>query len=188
MDRRSLIKHAGVAGVLAAGVAPAVHAQAAIRWRLASSFPKPLDTIYGGAEVFAKKVSDMTAGKFQLSVHAGGELMPPFGVVDGVQQGSVEMGHTVPYYYFGKNEAFAIGAAIPFGMNSRQQKAHCALPDDAEGLLRMAMTELHLSARAYDRILKVARTIADLASSDRILADHIAEAIQFRSLDREVWG
>ena len=123
MDRRSLMKHAGIAGVLGAGIAPAVHAQAAIRWRLASSFPKPLDTIYGGAEVFAKKVSDMTAGKFQISVHAGGELMPPFGVVDGVQQGSVEMCHTVPYYYFGKNEAFAIGAAIPFGMNSRQMSA-----------------------------------------------------------------
>jgi TRAP-type mannitol/chloroaromatic compound transport system substrate-binding protein len=123
MDRRSLIKHAGIAGVLAAGIAPAVHAQAAIRWRLASSFPKPLDTIYGGAEVFAKKVSDMTAGKFQISVHAAGELMPAFGVVDGVQQGSVEMCHTVPYYYFGKNEAFAIGAAIPFGMNSRQMSA-----------------------------------------------------------------
>jgi TRAP-type mannitol/chloroaromatic compound transport system substrate-binding protein len=56
MDRRSLIKHAGIAGVLAAGAAPAVHAQQAIRWRLASSFPKSLDTIYGGAEVFAQKV------------------------------------------------------------------------------------------------------------------------------------
>ena len=123
MDRRSLIKHAGIAGVLSAGIAPAVHAQAAVRWRLASSFPKPLDTIYGGAEVFAKKVSDMTGGKFQISVHAAGELMPAFGVIDGVQQGSVEMAHTVPYYYFGKNDAFAIGAAIPFGMNSRQMSA-----------------------------------------------------------------
>jgi TRAP-type mannitol/chloroaromatic compound transport system substrate-binding protein len=55
MDRRSLIKNAGIAGVLAAGIAPAVHAQAAIRWRLASSFPKSLDTIYGGAEVFARR-------------------------------------------------------------------------------------------------------------------------------------
>ena len=59
MDRRSLIKHAGIAGVLAAGAAPAVHAQAAIRWRLASSFPKALDTIYGAADVFAKKVGEM---------------------------------------------------------------------------------------------------------------------------------
>jgi TRAP-type mannitol/chloroaromatic compound transport system substrate-binding protein len=123
MDRRSLIKHSGIAGVLAAGIAPAAHAQAAVRWRLASSFPKPLDTIYGGAEVFANAVKAMSGGKFEISVHAGGELMPPFGVVDGVQQGSVEMCHTVPYYFYGKNPAFAIGAAIPFGMNARQMNA-----------------------------------------------------------------
>ena len=90
MDRRSLIKNAGIAGVLAAGVAPAVHAQAAVRWRLSSSFPKALDTIYGAAEVFAKNVKNMSGGKFEVSVHAGGEITPPFGVVDAVQQGSVD--------------------------------------------------------------------------------------------------
>ena len=120
MDRRSLIKNAGIAGVLAAGVAPAVHAQAAVRWRLASSFPKSLDTIYGGAEVFAKAVKDMSGGTFEISVHAGGELMPPFGVVDGVQNGTVDMCHTVPYYFYGKNPAFALGSAVPFGLNARQ--------------------------------------------------------------------
>ncbi len=124
MQRRSFVHGAGIAGVLAAGVAPAVvHAQANVRWRLASSFPKALDTIYGGADVFAKRVSEMTGGKFQISVHPGGELMPALGVVDGVQNGTVEMCHTVPYYFFGKNEAFAIGAAIPFGLNSRQMTA-----------------------------------------------------------------
>jgi TRAP-type mannitol/chloroaromatic compound transport system substrate-binding protein len=123
MDRRSLIKNAGIAGVLAAGVAPAVHAQAAVRWRLASSFPKSLDTIFGSAEVFSHAVKEMSGGKFEVSVHAAGELMPAFGVVDGVQNGTVEMAHTAPYYFFGKNEAFAIGGAIPFGMNSRQLTA-----------------------------------------------------------------
>ncbi len=123
MDRRSLIKNAGIAGVLAAGVAPAVHAQAAIRWRLASSFPKSLDTIFGGAENFAKKVSDMSGGKFVISVHAAGELMPAFGVVDGVQNGTVEVAHTAPYYFFGKDETFALACAIPFGLNSRQMTA-----------------------------------------------------------------
>ncbi len=123
MDRRSVIKHTGIAGVLAAGIAPAVHAQAAIRWRLASSFPKPLDTIYGGAETFANAVKAMSGGKFEISVHAAGELMPAFGVVDGVQQGSVEMCHTVPYYFYGKNPAFALGSAIPFGLNARQMTA-----------------------------------------------------------------
>ena len=112
-----------MAGVLAAGVAPAVHAQAAVRWRLSSSFPKPLDTIYGAAEVFAAKVKAMSGGKFEISTHAGGEITPPFGVVDAVQQGSIEMAHTAPYYFHGKNECFALGCAIPFGLNSRQMTA-----------------------------------------------------------------
>jgi TRAP-type mannitol/chloroaromatic compound transport system substrate-binding protein len=123
MDRRSVIKQAGIAGVLAAGIAPAVHAQAAIRWRLASSFPKSLDTIFGAADVFAQQVKLMSGGKFEISVHAAGELMPAFGVVDGVQQGTVEAAHTAPYYFFGKNECFALGCAIPFGLNSRQMTA-----------------------------------------------------------------
>ena len=124
MERRSFIRNTGLAGVLAAGAAPAiVHAQANIRWRLASSFPKALDTIYGAAEVFAKKVGEMSGGKFQISVHAGGELVPPFGVVDGVQNATIEMAHTAPYYFFGKDETFAIGCAIPFGLNSRQMTA-----------------------------------------------------------------
>ena len=124
MQRRAFINHAGLAGVLAAGAAPAiVHAQTQLRWRLASSFPKSLDTIFGAADVFAKKVGEMSGGKFQISVHAGGELMPAFGVVDGVQNGTVEMAHTAPYYFVGKDETFAIGCAIPFGMNSRQMSA-----------------------------------------------------------------
>ncbi|MCT9809754.1 TRAP transporter substrate-binding protein DctP [Acidovorax sp. Be4] len=120
MDRRSILKNAGIAGVLAAAAAPAVHAQPVVRWRIASSFPKSLDTIYGSAEVFARAIKEMSGGKFEVTVHAAGELMPAFGVVDGVQNGTVEMAHTAPYYFFGKNEAFAIGGAIPFGMNSRQ--------------------------------------------------------------------
>ena len=124
MKRRSFVRTAGIAGVLAAGAAPAiVHAQANIRWRLASSFPKSLDTLYGCAEVFAKKVGEMTGGKFQISTHAAGELMPAFGVVDGVQNATVEMAHTAPYYFFGKDPTFALGCAIPFGLNARQMNA-----------------------------------------------------------------
>ncbi|WP_425260557.1 TRAP transporter substrate-binding protein [Rubrivivax sp. RP6-9] len=124
MERRSFVQGAGLAGVLAAGMAPAiVQAQANIRWRLASSFPKSLDTIYGAGDAFAKKVGEMTGGKFQISVHAGGELVPALGIVDAVQNATVECGHTVPYYYFGKDPTFAIGAAIPFGLNSRQMSA-----------------------------------------------------------------
>jgi TRAP-type mannitol/chloroaromatic compound transport system substrate-binding protein len=126
MERRSFVRGAGLAGmagVLAAGVAPAVHAQASIRWRLASSFPKSLDTIFGGAEVFAKKVGEMTGGKFQISTHPSGELMPPLGVLDGVQNGTVEIAHTAPYYFVGKDDTFALGTAIPFGLNARQMNA-----------------------------------------------------------------
>jgi TRAP-type mannitol/chloroaromatic compound transport system substrate-binding protein len=123
MDRRSLIKNAGIAGVLAAGAAPAVHAQATVRWRLASSFPKSLDTLFGGAETFAKAVKSMTGGKFDVSVHPAGELMPAFGVVDGVQNATIEMAHTAPYYFVGKDEAFALGCAVPFGLNARQLDA-----------------------------------------------------------------
>lgn len=124
MERRSFIRNTGLAGVLAAGAAPAfVQAQANIRWRLASSFPKALDTIFGAADVFSKKVGEMSGGKFQISVHAGGELVPPFGVVDGVQNGTIECAHTAPYYFFGKDETFALGCAIPFGLNSRQMSA-----------------------------------------------------------------
>jgi TRAP-type mannitol/chloroaromatic compound transport system substrate-binding protein len=123
MERRFVLKTAGIAGILAAGVAPAVHAQATVRWRIASSFPKSLDTIYGGAETFAHQVRAMSGGKFEISVHAAGELMPAFGVVDAVQGGSIEAAHTAPYYFFGKDETFAIGGAIPFGLNSRQMSA-----------------------------------------------------------------
>jgi TRAP-type mannitol/chloroaromatic compound transport system substrate-binding protein len=124
MERRSFVRSAGLAGVLAAGTAPAiVHAQANIRWRLTSAFPKSLDTIYGAADTFASKVRAMSGGKFEISVHAAGELVPMPGLVDAVQSGTVEMGHTAPYYYFGKNDVFALGCAIPFGLNSRQMTA-----------------------------------------------------------------
>ena len=123
MDRRSVIKNAGIASILAAGVAPAVHAQAALRWRLTSSFPKALDTLFGVNDVFAAKVKDMTGGKFEITTHAAGEIVPAFGTVDATKDGTVEMSNTAPYYYFGKDETFALGCAIPFGLNSRQMTA-----------------------------------------------------------------
>jgi len=123
MDRRSLIKQAGIAGVLAAGAAPAVHAQAAVRWRLASSFPKSLDTIFGSAEKFSQTVKALSGGKFEVSVHPAGELMPAFGVVDAIQNNTIEMAQTAPYYFTGKSPIFAFGCAVPFGLTARQMDA-----------------------------------------------------------------
>ena len=123
MDRRSILQNAGIAGVLAAGVAPAVHAQAAIRWRLASSFPKSLDTIFGAAEDMAKRVGEATGGKFQISVAAGGELMPAFGVVDGVQSATVEMATRRRTTSSARTRPSRSAAPIPFGLNDRQMTA-----------------------------------------------------------------
>ena len=72
-------------------------------------------------------------------------------------------------------------------MGSRELKSYCALDEATLELLRFAMNDLNLSARAYDRILKVGRTIADLAGAENIASEHISEAIQYRSLDRQLW-
>ena len=123
MDKRRFLR-AGLAASAAAVSVPAL-AQASpnVRWRIASSFPKSLDTIYGGAEVLARRVGQITGGKFQISVHAAGELMPAFGVVDAVQGGSIECAHTASYYFVGKSKTFGFETTLPFGMNQRQQIA-----------------------------------------------------------------
>ncbi len=120
MDRRSVIKNAGLAGVLATGIAPAVHAQAAVRWRLASSFPRSLDTIFGSAEMLSKTVKALSGGKFEISVHPAGELMPAFGVVDALQGDNIDMAQTAAYYFTGKDPIFAFSCAVPFGLTTRQ--------------------------------------------------------------------
>ena len=130
VKRRSFLKKAGVG--LAAGSAIAapgiVKAQApaglpSITWRLAASWPKSLDTLYGGAEFMAKRVGEITDGKFQIRTFAAGEIVPALQVLDAVQAGTVEMGHTASYYYFGKDPAFSLATAVCFGMNARQQHA-----------------------------------------------------------------
>jgi len=124
MKRRSFLS--GAAAGAAAGIisAPAVvQANTTIYWRLASSFPKSLDTIYGAAEVMAKRVSALTDGKFNIRVFPGGELVPALQVMDAVQAATVEMGHSASYYYFGKDATFAFDTAVPFGLTARQQTA-----------------------------------------------------------------
>ena len=125
MSRRKFLTGAAAA-VSAAAVSQAV-AQSpslpSIRWRCASSFPKGLDTIFGGGEVIAKRVEAITGGKFQIRVFAAGEIVPAFGVVDAIQQGTIECAHTASYYFVGKNKAFAFDTTLPFGMNQREQNA-----------------------------------------------------------------
>ncbi|PAT31649.1 ABC transporter substrate-binding protein [Vandammella animalimorsus] len=123
MDRRSILKGAGIAGVLAAGVAPAVHAQSTVRWRLASSFPKSLTTLFGAAEKMAAEVKALSGGKFEISTHPAGELMPAFGVVDALQGDTIEIGQTAAYYFTGKSPIFAFSCAIPFGLTTLQMNA-----------------------------------------------------------------
>jgi len=124
MERRKFLQHAGMTGILAAGAAPAI-AQTAptIKWRLTSSFPKSLDTIYGGAEVLSHRLNAMTGGKFQVQVFAAGEVAPGLQALDVTQNGTVECCHTCSYYYVGKDKTFGFGTAVPFGMNCRQMNA-----------------------------------------------------------------
>ena len=124
MKRRNFIATAGVGLAAVPLAAPAIaQDKPEVKWRLASSFPKSLDTIYGGADVLSQTVSDLTDGKFQIQVFPSGELVPGLQALDATQNGTVEAAHTVAYYYVGKDPTFAIGSSIPFGLNARQQNA-----------------------------------------------------------------
>jgi TRAP-type mannitol/chloroaromatic compound transport system substrate-binding protein len=124
MNRRKFFKTAGVAASLTAIAAPAIAQSAPVlRWRLTSSFPKSLDTLYGACEMFSKAVSDLSEQKFQIGVFAPGEIVPAFQVLDAVANNTVEMGNSASYYYIGKDLAFAFGTAVPFGLNTRQMNA-----------------------------------------------------------------
>jgi TRAP-type mannitol/chloroaromatic compound transport system substrate-binding protein len=129
MKRRDFIKTAGLGAAAGAGLVTATQAGAqtgglpTVNWRLAASWPKSLDTLYGGADLIGKRVAAATGGKFNIKVFAAGEIVGGLQVLDAVQNGTVECGHTATYYYFGKDPTFAFSCAIPFGMNARQQNA-----------------------------------------------------------------
>ena len=126
MKRRAFVGAAGgLAGILSSGAAPALAqgAPAEVKWRLASSFPKSLDTLHGAADALSKRVAAATGGRFQIQVFAAGEVVPALQVADAVQNGTVQCGHTAPYYYVGKDPTFAFGTAVPFGLNARQINA-----------------------------------------------------------------
>ena len=137
-SRRAFLTHAasGAAGaglLVACGAdsdsgdtlegAPAVQTAERVRWRCASSFPRGLDAIYGSAERLGEIASELTGGRFEIRAYPAGELVPGLQVMDAVQQGTVQVGHSTSYYYTGKNQALAFDTGIPFGMTARQQDA-----------------------------------------------------------------
>jgi TRAP-type mannitol/chloroaromatic compound transport system substrate-binding protein len=94
-----------------------------VEWRLASSFPRGLDTIFGGADTLSQRLSELTENRFRVKVHAAGELIGPFAVADAVEKGTIELAHTAMYYFLAKNKTFAFETTLPFGLNQRQQNA-----------------------------------------------------------------
>ena len=125
MKRRDLLKGAGL-GLVGATLARPALAQTApeLNWRLASAFPKTLDTLFGTAELFAKYVAEATDNRFKIQVLAAGEIVPGGPApLDAATENTVEMAHTAVYYSWGKDPTFALGTAIPFGLNSRMQNA-----------------------------------------------------------------
>src|SRR3954462_4415491 len=135
MKRRSFLKQAAAGVAVGAVAAPAIaESTPSIQWRMAASWPKSLGTLYGGAEHVCTRVSELTDGKFQIRPFAAGEIVPALQGLDAVQAGTVEMGPTAPYYYYGKDPAFAFGSALSFGPNARQNNAWWYFGGGAEAM------------------------------------------------------
>ncbi|OAN47099.1 ABC transporter substrate-binding protein [Chloroflexus islandicus] len=95
----------------------------AVEWRMGTSWPISLDTIYGGATVLAERVAELSNGMFKITTFPAGELFPGLEVVQNVSQGTVESGHTALYYYVGLDPAWAFGTSLPFGLTAQQQNS-----------------------------------------------------------------
>ncbi|WCR12525.1 TRAP transporter substrate-binding protein [Paracoccus stylophorae] len=129
MDRRSFLTRASVGGAAAAAgtalAAPAIAQESpTINWRLASSFPKSLDTIFGGGDELSIRLKEATDGKFNIQVFAAGEIVPGLDAINAATDGTVECAHSVGYYNWGKDPAFACGADLPFTFSARAKAAY----------------------------------------------------------------
>jgi TRAP-type mannitol/chloroaromatic compound transport system substrate-binding protein len=124
MKRRQFLQAAGLGLATTAVAKPAIgQTNPTTKWRLTSSFPKSLDTLYGASETIAKFVAEATDNQFQMQTFAAGEIVPGLNAMDAVSSGTVEACHTAPYFYFGKDPTWALFCAVPFGLNTRQQYA-----------------------------------------------------------------
>ncbi|NOG70165.1 TRAP transporter substrate-binding protein [Roseicella sp. DB1501] len=123
MNRRLLLGAAAAAAPAALAAPALAQANPEVRWRLASAFPRNLDVLYGTGDRIAQRVAQLTDNRFQIRFFAAGEIVPGLQVLDAVQAGTIEAGHTPVYYYTGKDPAFAFFTALPFGLNARQNMA-----------------------------------------------------------------
>ena len=133
MKRRRLLTQAAIASVSATTLSSCIRIRKAssvsegslpaVQWRMATSWPKSLTTIFGGAETVCQRVAEMTDNRFTIIPYAAGEIVPGLQVLDAVQSETVECGHSASYYYTGKNPALAFGTSVPFGLSSQQQNA-----------------------------------------------------------------
>ena len=133
LKRRSFLKGAGLTVAAGAVASPAIaQSMPDIRWRLTSSFPRQLDTIFGTAQTLARYLAEATDNKFQIQAFPAGELVGGLQALDAVQTGAVECAHTPTYFYFGKDPTLALGTGIPFGLNARQQHSWWHFADGKE--------------------------------------------------------
>jgi TRAP-type mannitol/chloroaromatic compound transport system substrate-binding protein len=121
MQRRKFLKGAGLVAASAGLAAPVIAQTPTVKWRMATSWPKSLDTLYGSAAAMCERIAQITDGKFQVQVFAGGEIVPPLQVFDAAANNTVECCHTLTSYFIGKNTAYAFDGGLPFGLNARQQ-------------------------------------------------------------------
>jgi TRAP-type mannitol/chloroaromatic compound transport system substrate-binding protein len=122
MQRRTLLK-GGIAALASTAVAAPAVAQSMpeVKWRLTSSFPKSLDTIFGTAQTLCQYIAEATDNRFQIQAFSAGEIVPGLQALDAVTSGTVECAHTPTYFYVGKDATLGLGTGIPFGLNSRLQ-------------------------------------------------------------------
>jgi TRAP-type mannitol/chloroaromatic compound transport system substrate-binding protein len=132
MKRRQFLTNAAISASTAATLVscqsnnnstPQANSLPEVKWKMITSWPKSLDTIFGGAETVCQAVTQMSGGRFQITPYAAGEIVPGLEVMDAVQNGTVECGHTASYYYIGKNPALSFATTVPFGLMATQQNA-----------------------------------------------------------------